>query len=181
MGTRASPVRRVLTIWYLIQVVSIWEFPKTRGPTTDPQIVGLLIIKGHPQKGSPIYRNSHLGSVKPSCETVFIQLQQLLQAFRSLPSCAATSHASLTKLISFARSCHALALYCNMTTRNNMMHRIWIIGCGICLISCHGKGDVSSNDEFPKPYQVKLFNRRGVEAWTLAYVAAANDKYFYTH
>ena len=40
--------------------------PKNQEPTIDPKVAGLS-LEGHPQKGPPIYRNSHLRlSVRPS-------------------------------------------------------------------------------------------------------------------
>ena len=59
----------VYGIWYLVH--GMREFPKLRGPNMDPKIVRLF-LEGHPQKGPPICRNSHIGHCKTASK-VYLQ------------------------------------------------------------------------------------------------------------
>ena len=54
--TRKASINRATSMFQLARVccILIWKFP-----TAGAQMVGLL-LQGHPQKGPPIYRNSHM-------------------------------------------------------------------------------------------------------------------------
>ena len=47
-------------VWTVEAMCVPWEFPKSQGAESRPQLVRLL-FQGHPQKGPPICRTIHIG------------------------------------------------------------------------------------------------------------------------